>query len=204
MVGTKSSGNRQPKNNIRISATSELLDYIRSRPNPKGLPAFQVVARDFLQLHKEGFVKMHGQECFDEHMKRYSRTTTEMKRDKLEREKKRQKKREESNELRREELELKERELSIREANSGIRKDKFDFKKDSIEDKKRIQNLPNIKRLLEQKAKVEKWIENFGEVIKDGKVKENLDMLHEHEARLKQINEKLRELGYEGDKKKKR
>ncbi len=150
MVGTETSGNRNPKNNIRICATSEFLDYIRSLPNPKGLPAFQVVARDFLQVHKEGFVKMHGQECYDEHMKRFNRTTTEMKRDKLKQEKEKQKEREERDALRRRELNVKESEA-----------------KKQVKYEELLRRLEKYKAQLERSRNTQyesKWIEKVAQV----------------------------------------
>jgi len=119
MVGSETSGNRTPSNNIQIRATAQLLDFLRSLPNPKGIPHFNLITRDFLEAHKEEFISRFGEEVYKEHIERYSRNASEMQRDRLEKEKEALKKQEELLALKKKDQQLKERELDLRENHSN-------------------------------------------------------------------------------------
>jgi len=175
MVGSKNSGNKRPLNNIVINATSEVLDYLRSKhvDNPKGLPNFQLVAIGWLNDNKEGFIKMHGKQVYDEHMKKFNRNATEMKRDKLKREKKRLAKRKKQDALKEKDLALREKELDIREGNSEIRKKKIDRAdlEELEEDFRRLlydATNPRISRRREERekdlAKAKEYLEKIREI----------------------------------------
>jgi len=134
MVGSKGSGNKRPINRIPIFATTEMLDFLRSLPNPKGIPFRNLIMKDFLERHKDTFIAMHGEESYKEHMEKYNLNTTEMQLSKLAKEKEANEKHEETLKLKREELELKRRELDIREENTEIRKSKpIEKKKGELE-----------------------------------------------------------------------
>lgn len=131
-------GNKSPVNNILIRATAELLELINSLPNPKGLPHFQIVARDFVEAHKKEFIAKFGKDVYEDHMKRYNRSPTELKNDRLEKDRKYLQKLEERKILKERELAIKEKELNIRKENSELRKEKLD-----IENPSEVQKLEN-------------------------------------------------------------
>lgn len=132
-------GNKKPVNNITIRATAELLDFLRSLPNSNGIPFFNIIAGEFLSAHKDAFIEMFSQEIYDEHMTKYGRNASEMKKVKLKRDKEKQKQIEERAKLKKKELEIKERELDIREQNSSQRE-------------KREQDDSELNPILERKA----------------------------------------------------
>jgi len=101
-------GNRRPTNNALLRLTSELMDYLASMPNPKGIPREFLIIRGFLKSEEKGFSKLHSKEIFEDHMKRFNRNRTEMARDKLKRLK-------ESLEERKKRDSRKERELIVEE-----------------------------------------------------------------------------------------
>lgn len=147
-------GNRSPTNNARVSLTSQFLDTIRSVPNPKGIPKDFIIALLALQNpeFKKRFIEMHGESAFDEHIKRYSRNMTEMKNEKLERDKQKHEKSEEKLKLKKKELELREKELDIRQQNSSQRSQNNDLENlddlyEEIGDKRK--ELKNLKHLSE-------------------------------------------------------
>lgn len=117
-------GNPRPVNNARISLSSEFMDALASFPNPKGIPRdFQIALLTLKNPEfKKHFIAMHGEECYKEHLERYSRNRSEMTHDKEKRNAEKEKRRRERIKLKREELEVKKRELDIREENTGIRK----------------------------------------------------------------------------------
>ena len=132
MVGTKTSGNREPKeNNILFRVSSEILDYLAQRPNPKGLPKNNVVGIIFMEHEKENFIKFHGKDVYDEHMRKFNRTVTEMKKDKLKREKEKLELKREYLAFEKEKLELDKRKVAVSEANTGIRTDKAQKRKET-------------------------------------------------------------------------
>lgn len=115
-------GNKNPVNNILIRATAEMLEFINSLPNPKGLPHFAIVARGFMKCYKKEWIAHFDEDSYENHMRKYNRSPTEMKIERIERDRKAQKER-----LKREaqierELTLKEKELDIRADNLEFRK----------------------------------------------------------------------------------
>jgi len=114
-------GNRRPTNNARLSLTTQLMDYLESMPNPKGIPREFVIMCGFLKDEKDGFVKMFGKKVYDAHIRRYSRNRTEMAKDKLKRKKEQLRRKQEENEREDQKLRIKERELIIRQQNTQIR-----------------------------------------------------------------------------------
>lgn len=114
-------GNRQPTNNARLSLTSELLDYLASMPNKKGIPKGFQILLGFFETEKEGFIAKFGEQIYKEHIKRYSRNRTEMRKEKLKREEEKQKKLEANLRLKRQEIQLRKKELALREKNSDMR-----------------------------------------------------------------------------------
>jgi len=177
-----SKGNPSPTNNLRLAMTSELMDFIDSLPNLKGIPKEFLVARDFIKSHKEGFIKMHGLEVYQEQIQRYSRNRTEMRLEKFKRDKEIEKKRKERIKRKERELKIKEKELDIREANSGLREEK--------EKKKELEQLQD--NLLD----VESQIRNFQKIRRVHKLTENeAQQLSNLEANRDLIKMKIQELG---------
>lgn len=119
-------GNPQPTNNVRLSLTSELMDFLDTIPNKKGIPKGFKILQGFLKHHKKAFIAIFGKDVYEDHITRYNRSRTEMHREKLERERERLQRLKERKELKERELRIKEKELEIREENQELRREKLE------------------------------------------------------------------------------
>ena len=161
--------NPTPRNNARLSLTSELMDFLDSLPNKKGIPREFIIARDFIKFHKEEFIERLGKEVYEKHIKRYSRNRAEMKQDKLARQKEKLKKLDEARKLKEREIIIKERELDIRGKNTGLRQGKQNEKKmeELDEDFYSVERtLKRVEKLSAESVKKE-FAKNKSEVLQD-------------------------------------
>ncbi|NWG11182.1 hypothetical protein HXY33_05480 [Candidatus Bathyarchaeota archaeon] len=70
-------------NNLVIRATTQIMDTLRSYPNPKGLEAFSIATMKLLEAIKPEFIAKFGAEEWQRQYDRANRNSTDMKLDKL-------------------------------------------------------------------------------------------------------------------------
>jgi len=180
MVGTETSGNRasQPINHLSLMLTVQLLDFIQSLPNPKGIPTEFLVCRDFLLAHKEEFIQKFGQQIYDAHLERYSRNRTEMHREKQKKRQEVEARRSERLALKRRDLDLRAKELELREQNSLMRENK--------------QTDKELQLLYEEQETLKEQIYEQNRLITNARKHGNLK--NEDEIRLETLKKKLEEV----------
>lgn len=79
-------------NRLMIMATTQVMDTLRSYPNPNGIEIFSVANRKLLEAIKPEFVEKFGLEEWERQYKLSDRNTTQMKLDKLKEEEEKLKK----------------------------------------------------------------------------------------------------------------
>jgi hypothetical protein len=109
-------------NAITLNLTTELKIFIDKRKND--LHGSFYVISEFLQQHKNEFIKEYGEQVFNDHVKRYSKTAIQLRNEKLERDQKEIEKQELEVKIKKESLRLKAKELKIRKVNSEVRTEK--------------------------------------------------------------------------------
>lgn len=164
-------------NSVVINLTTELKIFI---DNNKGdLERSFYIALAYLEKNKDAFIEKYGKQCYEDHVKRYSRTAIEMRNDK-------QKRKEEWIKRREEELDLKRKELDVKKANSQT----YGSIIESKEEERKEEKLSEIEDLKQEIAKNE---DNYKKV-------QNAQSKEFFKKKVEELKQKLSELQQEPQK----
>jgi hypothetical protein len=171
-------------NKVTINFTTEMKQFGDGMKGDLYLSFYTALC--FLQQNKEEFIAKYGQECYEAHIKRFSRPAIEVRNDSAQRKK-------DALVLKRRELEVREKELEIKskflQAETTVMNDKHQTK----EEEKLLKN-PDYLALIKEKRDIEaniRYIETKEpKPLSDYKVK----ILSEYQTRLAEVNQKIAQL----------
>jgi hypothetical protein len=142
-------------NKVTINLTTEVKIFVDKRKGD--LERSFYLALEYLKQHKDEFIAEYGQQSYEDHVKRYSRTAVELKNAHYAKKK-------ETLEAKRRELELREKELAVKSsflnAETQAMTDKHDKRQKELDEanktveQERLEHLDQMIQELENKIKM--------------------------------------------------